>query len=231
MLAWGENGLRHMTNSKHTIATAGRSEGPQDPCAPIRCPVERLPGARRGHRIAAVPANCSRRLRAGKFRWARKNPIATIPRSGKYSIRWQKFLTLNRTRPTTRRFFRDVRPMVFDDLSAEDRKELSLSPPKLGRRSLAQVLPLTRKRPASPHCAMAGMTLQTGIEPRPLRQRDGPGHGGFPGAVRVRNRIQQIKTDRVTCGSHCRSERRVFRWFRYRACGCSWRSPWSANAA
>ncbi len=63
-LAWGENGFRHMTNSKHAVNVPGRPQGPQDahdgePGAHRR-PTRRSASSRRRWRSPRCSRRCSR---------------------------------------------------------------------------------------------------------------------------------------------------------------------------
>jgi tripartite ATP-independent transporter DctP family solute receptor len=115
MLAWGENGLRHLTNSRHPIAVPGDLKGLK-----IRVPQSEvlLQGFKAlGVEAAALPfPNLYEALRAGTFD-GEENPIATI-RAAKFD-QVQKYLTLSGHAYDPAIFV--MSPDVFDDLSSEDR--------------------------------------------------------------------------------------------------------------
>jgi tripartite ATP-independent transporter DctP family solute receptor len=125
MLAWGENGLRHMTNSKHPIVTPDDLKGLK-----MRVPQSDVMLAAfkaLGVDAAALPFPLLfEALRAGTFD-GEENPIATI-RAAKFD-QVQKFLTLSGHAYDPAVFL--MSPDVFDELSAEDKSSF-LAAAKLG---------------------------------------------------------------------------------------------------
>lgn len=115
LLAWGENGLRHITNSKRPIVTPDDLKGLK-----MRVPQSDvlLKGFQAlGVDVAALPLPLLfEALRAGKFD-GQENPIATI-RAAKFD-QVQKFLTLSGHAydPAVIVMSQDS----FDDLSGEDK--------------------------------------------------------------------------------------------------------------
>ena len=115
MLAWGENGLRHMTNAKRPIV------GPDD----LKGLRMRVPQSEvmlsafqaLGVEAASLPfPQLYEALRAGKFD-GQENPIATI-QAAKFD-QVQKFLTLSGHAYDPAVFV--VSPDVFEELSPEDK--------------------------------------------------------------------------------------------------------------
>jgi TRAP-type transport system periplasmic protein len=115
LLAWGENGLRHLTNSRHAVATPGDLKGLR-----IRVPqTDIMLSAFKalGVEAASLPfPQHYEALRAGKFD-GQENPIATI-QAAKFD-QVQKFLTLSGHAYDPAAFV--VSLDVFEDLSAEDK--------------------------------------------------------------------------------------------------------------
>ena len=114
-LAWGENGVRHMTNSKHPIAKPEDLKGLK-----MRLPqsdVLQLGFQALGAETALLAfPQLFEALRAGKFD-GEENPIATI-RAAKFD-QVQKFLTLSAHAYDPAVFV--MSPDAFDELSAEDK--------------------------------------------------------------------------------------------------------------
>jgi tripartite ATP-independent transporter DctP family solute receptor len=115
MLAWGENGLRHITNAKHPIASPEDIKGLK-----MRVPQsEVLVTAFRALGVDTAPLpfpQLYEALRSGKFD-GEENPIATI-QAAKFD-QVQKFLTLSGHAYDPAVFV--VAPDVFDELSNEDK--------------------------------------------------------------------------------------------------------------
>jgi tripartite ATP-independent transporter DctP family solute receptor len=115
MLAWGENGLRHLTNSRHPVAVPGDLKGLK-----IRVPQSEvlLQGFKAlGVEAAPLPfPSLYEALRAGTFD-GEENPIATI-RAAKFD-QVQKYLTLSGHAYDPAVFI--TSSDTFDDLSAEDK--------------------------------------------------------------------------------------------------------------
>lgn len=115
MLAWGENGLRHMTNSKRAIVTPDDIKGLK-----MRVPQsEVMLAAFQALGVEAAPLpfpQLFEALRAGKFD-GEENPIATI-RAAKFD-QVQKFLTLSGHAYDPAVFV--MSPDAYDELSAEDK--------------------------------------------------------------------------------------------------------------
>jgi tripartite ATP-independent transporter DctP family solute receptor len=115
MLAWGENGLRHITNARRPIVTPGDLKGIK-----MRVPQSEvlLQGFQAlGVETASLPfPQLFEALRAGKFD-GQENPIATI-RAAKFD-QVQKFLTLSGHAYDPAVFL--MAQDAFDELSAEDK--------------------------------------------------------------------------------------------------------------
>jgi len=156
MLAWGENGLRHMTNSKRPIVTPDDLKGLK-----MRVPQSDvlLKGFQAlGAEAAPLPLpQLFEALRSGKFD-GEENPIATI-RAAKFD-QVQKFLTLSGHAYDPAVFL--MSPDAFDDLSPEDKVSF-IEAAKLGAKASraaaaqAEVDGVTALRES-------GMTVQTGID-------------------------------------------------------------------
>jgi tripartite ATP-independent transporter DctP family solute receptor len=116
MLAWGENGLRHITNGRHPIA------GPSD-LKGLRMRVPQSDVLRKGFEALGAEAaslpfpQLFEALRAGTFD-GQENPIATI-RAAQFS-QVQKFLTLSGHAYDPAVFL--MTPDAFDELSADDKQ-------------------------------------------------------------------------------------------------------------
>ncbi|MGA9016988.1 MAG: DctP family TRAP transporter solute-binding subunit [Acetobacteraceae bacterium] len=115
LLGWGENGLRHITNSKRPIVTPDDLKGLK-----MRVPQSEvlLMGFQAlGVDTASLPfPQLFEALRAGKFD-GQENPIATI-QAAKFD-QVQKFLTLSGHAYDPAAFV--MSPDAFDELSAEDK--------------------------------------------------------------------------------------------------------------
>jgi tripartite ATP-independent transporter DctP family solute receptor len=184
MLAWGENGIRHMTSSKHTITTPDDLKGLK-----IRLPQSEvlLKGFQAlGVDAASVPfPQLFEALRAGKFD-GQENPIATI-RAAKFE-QVQKFLTLTAHAYDPAVFV--MSPDGFDELSAEDKKSFAEAA-KLGGEA-------SRKFAASAESEgvaalrQAGMTVQIDIDRARFASAMASAMGGFETRF-GRERIEQIR--------------------------------------
>lgn len=156
LLAWGENGLRHMTNARRQIVTPADLKG-------LKMRVPQSDVLLAGFRALGVDAaslpfpQLFEALRAGKFD-GQENPIATI-RAAKFD-QVQKFLTLSGHAydPAVILMARDA----FDELSAEDKASF-IEAAKLGgeasRRFAAQA-----ETEGVAALVKAGMTVQTSID-------------------------------------------------------------------
>lgn len=156
MLAWGENGLRHLTNAKRPIITPDDLKELK-----IRVPQsEVLLAAFKalGAETATLPLPLLfEALRAGKFD-GQENPIATI-RAAKFD-QVQKFLTLSGHAYDPAVFL--MSPDAFDDLSAEDKvsfKEAATLGGKASRTFAAQA-----QIDGVAALQKSGMTVQTNID-------------------------------------------------------------------
>jgi tripartite ATP-independent transporter DctP family solute receptor len=118
MLAWGENGLRHITNSKRPIVTPDDLKGlkMRVPQTQVMLTAFQALGAE----VATLPfPQLFEALRSDKFD-GEENPIATILAAKFAQV--QKFLTLSGHAYDPAVFV--VSPDTFDDLSAEDKASL-----------------------------------------------------------------------------------------------------------
>ena len=156
MLAWGDNGIRHMTNSKHTIATPDDLKGLK-----IRVPQSEV--LLKGFQTLGVDAasmpfpQLFEALRAGKFD-GEENPIATI-RAAKFD-QVQKFLTLTAHAYDPAVFV--MSPDGFDDLSAEDKKSF-VEAAKLGGEASRKFAAAAESEGVTA-LRRAGMTVQIDID-------------------------------------------------------------------
>ena len=156
LLAWGENGLRHMTNSRRPIMTPADLKGLK-----MRVPQSDvlLKGFQAlGAEVAPLPLPLLfEALRAGKFD-GQENPIATI-RAAKFD-QVQKFLTLSGHAYDPAVFV--MSPDAYNDLSAEDKASFVEAAKLGGKASRA----FAAKAEAEGVAALqqAGMTVQTNID-------------------------------------------------------------------
>jgi tripartite ATP-independent transporter DctP family solute receptor len=156
MLAWGENGLRHMTNAKRPIITPDDVKGlrMRVPQSVVLLEAFRALGAD----TASLPLpQLFEALRAGKFD-GQENPIATI-QAAKFD-QVQNFLTLSGHAYDPAVFV--MSPDGFDDLSAEDKisfKEAAILGGKASRVFAAEA-----ERNGIAALRQAGMTIQTNID-------------------------------------------------------------------
>jgi tripartite ATP-independent transporter DctP family solute receptor len=115
MLAWGENGLRHITNARHPIASPEDIKGLK-----MRVPQSQvLVTAFQALGVETAPLpfpQLYEALRSGKFD-GEENPIATI-QAAKFD-QVQKFLTLSGHAYDPAVFV--MAPDVFDELSGDDK--------------------------------------------------------------------------------------------------------------
>lgn len=156
MLAWGENGLRHMTNSKRPIVSP-------DDLRELRMRVPQSEVLLKGFQaLGADPASLPlpqlfEALSAGKFD-GEENPIATI-RAAKFN-QVQKFLTLSGHAYDPAVFL--MSPDAFDDLSA-DEKVSFIEAAKLGGKA-SRVFAARAEADGVVILREGGMTVQTGID-------------------------------------------------------------------
>jgi TRAP-type transport system periplasmic protein len=145
MLAWGENGLRHMTNSRHPITTPDDIKG-------LKMRVPQSEVLLRGFQALGVETavlpfpQLYEALRAGAFD-GQENPIATI-RAAKFD-QVQKFLTMSGHAYDPAVFIMSAD--LSNDLSADDKAGLAKRParapwPRAG-------LPPMPRRPAWWRCS------------------------------------------------------------------------------
>jgi tripartite ATP-independent transporter DctP family solute receptor len=156
MLAWGENGLRHMTNAKRPIVTPGDLRGLK-----MRVPQSDvlLKGFQAlGVEVASLPfPQLFEALRAGRFD-GQENPVATI-RAAKFD-QVQKFLTLSGHAYDPAVFL--MAPDVFEELSAED-KTAVIEAAKLGGKA-SREFAAQAETDGVATLRQAGMTVQTGVD-------------------------------------------------------------------
>ncbi len=184
MLAWGDNGMRHMTNSKHTIATPDDLKGLK-----IRVPQSEV--LLKGFQALGVDAapmpfpQLFEALRAGKFD-GEENPIATI-RAAKFD-QVQKFLTLTAHAYDPAVFV--MSPDGFDELSAEDKKSF-VEAAKLGGEA-SRKFAADAETEGVTALRQAGMTVQIDIDRARFASAMAPAMAGFETRF-GRDRIEQIK--------------------------------------
>jgi TRAP-type C4-dicarboxylate transport system substrate-binding protein len=184
MLAWGDNGIRHMTNSKHTIATPDDLKGLK-----IRVPQSEV--LLKGFQALGVDAapmpfpQLFEALRAGKFD-GEENPIATI-RAAKFD-QVQKFLTLTAHAYDPAVFV--MSPDGFDDLSAEDKKSF-VEAAKLGGEASRKFAAAAETEGVTA-LRQAGMAVQIDIDRARFASAMAPAMAGFETRF-GRDRIEQIK--------------------------------------
>jgi tripartite ATP-independent transporter DctP family solute receptor len=156
MLGWGENGLRHMTNSRRPIVTPADLKGLKMRVPQSEVLLTAFQGL--GAEVASLPLpQLFEALRAGKFD-GQENPIATI-RAARFD-QVQKFLTLSGHAYDPAVFI--MSPDAFDELSAEDKiifKEAALLGGKASRSFAAQA-----QAEGVAALQSAGMTVQTDID-------------------------------------------------------------------
>lgn len=155
-LAWGENGMRHLTNSKREIRTPADLKGLR-----LRLPQSEvmLIGFKA---LGADPAplpfpQLYAALESGQFD-GQENPIATI-QSAKFD-QVQKFLTISGHVYDPAVFL--VSADVYDELSADDRKALTEAA-KIGA-SASRVFAAAAQAKGVAALAQAGMKVTTGID-------------------------------------------------------------------
>jgi TRAP-type transport system periplasmic protein len=156
MLAWGENGLRHMTNAKRPIAAPDDLKGLK-----MRVPQSEvlLMGFQAlGVDAASLPfPKLFEALRDGKFD-GQENPIATI-RAAKFD-QVQKFLTLTGHAYDPAVFL--MAPDAFEELTAEDKAHLTEAA-KLGGQT-SRAFAAEAETAGVVALQQAGMTVQGAID-------------------------------------------------------------------
>ncbi len=156
MLAWGENGLRHMTNARRPLVTPEDLKGIK-----MRVPQSEvlLKGFQAlGVEVASLPfPQLFEALRAGKFD-GQENPIATI-RAAKFD-QVQKFLTLSGHAYDPAVFL--MAPDAFDELSAEDKASF-VEAAKLGGKASRDFAAKAETEGVGA-LRQAGMTVQENID-------------------------------------------------------------------
>jgi tripartite ATP-independent transporter DctP family solute receptor len=156
MLAWGENGLRHMTNSRRPIVTPDDLKGlkMRVPQSDVLLQAFQALGAE----TASLPLPLLfEALRAGKFD-GQENPIATI-QAARYD-QVQKYLTLSGHAYDPAVFLMSAD--AFDDLSAEDKASFKAAAVLGGRASRSFAAQAQAEGVAA--LRQAGMTVQTDID-------------------------------------------------------------------
>jgi len=156
MLAWGENGVRHMTNARRPIITPDDLKGLK-----MRVPQSEvlLKGFQAlGADAAPLPLpQLFEALRAGKFD-GQENPIATI-RAAKFD-QVQKFLTLSGHAYDPAVFL--MSPDAFEDLSAEDKASF-IEAAKLGAKA-SRTFAAQAEAEGVTLLRQGGMTVQPSID-------------------------------------------------------------------
>jgi tripartite ATP-independent transporter DctP family solute receptor len=156
MLAWGENGLRHMTNARHPIVTPADLTGLK-----MRVPQSEvlLEGFHAlGVEAAPLPFPLLfEALRAGKFD-GEENPVATIVAAKFDQV--QKFLTLSGHAYDPAVLV--MAPDAFDELSAEDKASFTEAA-KLGGKA-SRDFAARAEVDGVGALRQAGMTVQTSID-------------------------------------------------------------------
>ena len=156
LLGWGENGVRHITNSKRPVVTPEDLKGLK-----MRVPQSEvlLMGFQAlGVEVASLPfPQLFEALRAGKFD-GQENPIATI-RAAKFD-QVQKFLTLSGHAYDPAVFL--ISQDVFDELSPEDRQSFAEAAKAGGQASRAFAADAETAGVAA--LQAAGMTVQASID-------------------------------------------------------------------
>jgi tripartite ATP-independent transporter DctP family solute receptor len=171
MLAWGENGLRHMTNSRHPIVTPADLKGlkMRVPQSDVLLAAFQALGAE----AAPLPLpQLFEALRAGKFD-GQENPVATI-QAAKFD-QVQKFLTLSGHAYDPAVFVMSAD--AFEDLSADDKvifKEAAVTGGKVSRRFAADA-----QKTGIATLQQAGMTVQTVIDRASFASALSGAYGGF----------------------------------------------------
>ena len=156
MLAWGENGLRHITNARRPIVTPGDLQGLK-----LRVPQSNvlLEGFKAlGADAAPLPfPQLFEALRAGKFD-GQENPIATIVAAKFDQV--QKFLTLSGHAYDPAVFL--MAPDAFDELSSDDRTSFKEAA-KLGG-AASRSFAAKAETDGVAALQKAGMTVQASID-------------------------------------------------------------------
>lgn len=156
LLAWGENGLRHITNAKRPIVMPDDLKG-----LTMRVPQSEvlLKGFQAlGVEAASLPLPLLfEALRTGKFD-GQENPIATI-RAAKFD-QVQKFLTLSGHAYDPAVFV--MSPDAFEDLSADDRTSL-IEAAKVGGQASREFAARAQDEGVAA-LQQAGMTVQMSVD-------------------------------------------------------------------
>jgi len=184
MLAWGENGLRHMTNSRHPIVAPDDLKGlhMRVPQSEVMVKAFQALGATAG----ALPfPQLYEALRAGTFD-GQENPIATIQAAKFEQV--QKFLTLTGHVYDPAAFL--MAPDAFDDLSADDKAHV-LASAKAGAEATRR---FAADAAATGEAALqqAGMTVQRQIDRSRFSAAMASASAGFE-AQFGRDLIQRIR--------------------------------------
>jgi len=183
-LAWGENGMRHITNSKRPIASPDDLKG-------LKLRVPQSPVMLLGFRALGVDTNSLpfpqlyAALQAGVFD-GQENPIATIL-SAKFA-QVQRFLTLSG-------HIYDPAVIVMssdahDDLSAEDRA-IILAAAKIGA-SASRAFAVAAEATGVPALKDAGMEVLASIDRARFATAMAPATGAFE-TLFGRQQIEQIR--------------------------------------
>jgi tripartite ATP-independent transporter DctP family solute receptor len=156
MLAWGENGLRHITNAKRPIVAPADLKG-------LRLRVPQSDVLLKGFEALGVEAaplpfpQLFEALRAGKFD-GQENPIATIKAAQFDQV--QKYLTMSGHAYDPAVFV--MAPDAFDDLSAGD-KQVFMDAAKLGGKASREFAARAETEGVAA-LRQAGMTVQSEID-------------------------------------------------------------------
>ena len=156
MLSWGENGLRHMTNSRHPIATPEDLKG-------LKMRVPQSDVLLRGFQALGVDVaslafpQLYEALRSGTFD-GQENPIATI-RAAKFD-QVQKFLTMSGHAYDPAVFI--MSSDIFDDLSPEDRASF-VEAARIGGKA-SRTFAAEAEKAGVAVLQQGGMTVQSSID-------------------------------------------------------------------
>lgn len=184
MLAWGENGVRHITNSKHGIDTPDDLKG-------LKMRVPQSDVLMKGFQALGVETaqlpfpQLFEALRAGKFD-GEENPIATI-RAAKFD-QVQKFLTMSGHAYDPAVLL--MSPDVFEELSADD-KTIFVEAAKLGAEA-SRKFAFEAEVAGVAALQQAGMSVQTDIDRAKFAHAMAAAMPEFE-AKFGRERIEQIK--------------------------------------
>jgi tripartite ATP-independent transporter DctP family solute receptor len=156
MLAWGENGLRHMTNARHPIVVPQDVKGLRMRVPQSDVMIKAFQAL--GVDVAALPfPQLFEALRAGTFD-GQENPIATIQASKFDQV--QKFLTL--TGHVYDPAVLVMAPDAFDDLTADDKAHM-LASAKIGADASRRAAAAAEANGVAA-LQQAGMTVQREID-------------------------------------------------------------------